>query len=112
LANALQAHITGGVTQYKGKCYAWDIVNEALNADGTFGSDIFFDTLGQDYIQIAFEVETAGAKSTTAQGIVKTLQVAGVSIDGVGFQSHFIVRSTPSTAAQVSNLEGIYCFGC
>jgi endo-1,4-beta-xylanase len=50
LANALQAHITGGVTQYKGKCYAWDIVNEALNADGTFGSDIFFDTLGQDYI--------------------------------------------------------------
>jgi endo-1,4-beta-xylanase len=128
LTNALQAHITGEVTQYKGKCYAWDVVNEALNADGTFGSDVFFDILGQDYIQIAFEaaaaadpdaklyyndfgIETVGAKSTAAQGIVKTLQAAGVSIDGVGFQSHFIVGSTPSTAAQVSNLEAFTALG-
>jgi endo-1,4-beta-xylanase len=128
LTSALQTHITGEVTQYKGKCYAWDVVNEALNSDGTFGSDVFFDILGQDYIQIAFEaaaaadpdaklyynefgIETAGAKSTAAQGIVKTLQAAGVRIDGVGFQSHFIVGSTPSTAAQVSNLEAFTALG-
>jgi endo-1,4-beta-xylanase len=42
---------------------------------------------------------------------VKTLQAAGVKIDGVGFQSHFIVGSTPSTAAQVSNLEAFTALG-
>lgn len=116
------------MTQYKGQCYAWDVVNEALNDNGTLRNDVFLNTIGEDYIRIAFEaaaaadpasklyyndfsIETAGKKSTAALGIVKKLQAAGTKIDGVGFQSHFIVGSTPSKAAQVANLQSFTALG-
>jgi endo-1,4-beta-xylanase len=51
----MQAHITGEVTHYKGQCYAWDVVNEALNDNGTFRTDVFYNIVGKDYIRIAFE---------------------------------------------------------
>jgi len=128
LQAVLQTHVTTEVTHYKGQCYAWDVVNEALNDNGTFRTDVFYNVLGEDYIRIAFEtaaaadpdaklyyndynIESAGAKSTAALNIVKTLQAAGTKIDGVGFQSHFIVGETPSKAAQVSNLETFTALG-
>lgn len=128
LTAALQAHITSEVTHYKGQCYCWDVVNEALNDDGTFRSDVFFDTLGEDYINIAFaaaaaadpdvklyyndyNIESAGAKATAAQNIVKNLQSAGLKIDGVGLQGHFIVGETPSQSAQESNLQSFLALG-
>lgn len=128
LTAALQAHVTGEVTHYKGQCYAWDVVNEALNDNGTFRNDVFFSTLGEDYIKIAFEaaaaadpdaklyyndfgIENPGVKTTAALNIVKTLKAAGTKIDGVGFQSHFIVGSTPTKATQVANLQSFTALG-
>jgi len=32
-----------------------DVVNEALNENGTFAADIFFNTVGSYYIRIVFE---------------------------------------------------------
>ena len=43
--------------------------------------------------------------------IVKTLQASGTKIDGVGFQGHFIVGSSPSKASLVSNLEAFTALG-
>lgn len=128
LTAMLQDHVTQEVTHYKGQCYAWDVVNEALNDNGTLQEDVFFNILGEDYIRIAFEaaaaadpsaklyyndfgIETAGAKSTGAQNIVKTLKAAGTKIDGVGLQSHFIAGSTPSKSSQVSNLQSFTSLG-
>ena len=128
LTAALQAHVTGEVTHYKGKCYAWDVVNEALNDDGTFRSDVFMKIIGEDYIRIAFEaaaaadpqaklyyndfsIETPSPKTTAALNIVKKLKAAGTKIDGVGFQSHFIVGSTPSETTQISNLRSFTALG-
>lgn len=42
---------------------------------------------------------------------MKKLQAAGTKIDGVGFQSHFIVGSTPSKAAQIANLQSFTALG-
>jgi endo-1,4-beta-xylanase len=36
---------------------------------------------------------------------VKYLQDAGIRIDGVGLQSHFIVGETPSIDTQISNMK-------
>lgn len=128
LTAVLQNHITTEVTHYKGKCYAWDVVNEALNDNGTFRNDVFFNTLGEDYIKIAFQAAAAadpaaklyyndfgtefpGVKSTAAQGIVKMLKAANIKIDGVGFQAHFTVGGTPSVATQVTNMQAFTAMG-
>ncbi|KAF4633193.1 hypothetical protein G7Y89_g4922 [Cudoniella acicularis] len=128
LVAALQNHVTSEVTHYKGQCYAWDVVNEAFEANGTFRNDVFFQTIGPDYIRIAFEtaaaadpdvklyyndfsIETPGVKTTAVLSLVKSLKASGTKIDGVGLQSHFVVGSTPSKAVQVANLESFTALG-
>ncbi|KAI9703516.1 MAG: hypothetical protein M1820_005820 [Bogoriella megaspora] len=128
LIAAMQAHITNEVTHYKGQCYAWDVVNEALNDDGTFREWELYNIIGPAYIPLAFEaaaaadptvklyyndynIETAGAKATAAQNIVKMIKAYGGKIDGIGLESHFIVGETPSAAAQASNMASFTALG-
>ncbi|ORY11443.1 putative endo-1,4-beta-xylanase [Clohesyomyces aquaticus] len=128
LISVMKNHITNEMTHYKGKCFHWDVVNEALNEDGTFRSSVFYNTIGPAFIPIAFataasvdpdaklyyndyNTENAGSKSTGAQNIVKLIKQYGAKIDGVGFQSHFIVGSTPSQSAQVSNMNAFVSLG-
>jgi endo-1,4-beta-xylanase len=35
-------------------CPSWDVVNEVLNEDGTLGSSVFSNLLGESFIDIAF----------------------------------------------------------
>ncbi|TFY64808.1 hypothetical protein EVJ58_g2370 [Rhodofomes roseus] len=97
--------------------HAWDVVNEPFNDDGSFRSDVFYDTLGSSYISIAldaareadpnaklyindYNIEYTGAKATAMQNLVKTLQSDGVPIDGIGMESHFIVGEVPTTLVE------------
>lgn len=128
LIAAMKNHIQNEVTHYKGQCYAWDVVNEAFNDDGTYRTDVFYNTIGPEYIPIAFEtaalydstvklyyndynIDYAGAKATAAQNLVSSLKARGIKIDGVGLQGHFIVGSTPSLSAQTANLESFTALG-
>ncbi|CAG8195801.1 unnamed protein product [Penicillium salamii] len=128
LIAAMKNHITNVVTHYKGKCYAWDVVNEALNEDGTYRTNIFYQTIGEAYLPIAFataavadpdvklyyndyNIESSGSKSTGAQRIIKLVQQYGAKIDGVGLQAHLIVGSTPSQSAQATNLAAFAALG-
>lgn len=100
----------------------------ALNEDGTYRQNVFYQHIGEAYIPIAFaaaaaadpnaklyyndyNIEYAGAKATGAQGIVKLIQAAGGRIDGVGLQSHFIVGQTPSLATQKANMAAFTALG-
>ena len=50
----LHKHITDEVSHFRGRVYAWDVVNEAFNEDGTLRDTIWLRQLGPGYIAKAF----------------------------------------------------------
>lgn len=54
LTTIIEAHISNVVGHYKGDCYAWDVVNEAVDDDGSWRSSVFYDTLGTDFLAVSF----------------------------------------------------------
>nr|QPG43057.1 xylanase [Aspergillus sulphureus] len=122
LTAVLKNHITNVVKHYKGRCYAWDVVNEALNEDGSYRDSIFYRTIGEAYLPIAFaaaaaadpdvklyyndyNIEWGGNKAAGAVRIVKLIQSYGVKIDGVGLQGHFTVGNIPGKNDLASTLK-------
>lgn len=99
---------------------------EPFNDDGTWRTDVFYNTLGTSYVSLAlqaaraadpaaklyindYNIEQTGSKATAMLNLVKSLQSQNVPIDGVGFQCHFIVGSVPTTFQQ--NLETFTALG-
>ena len=96
------------------------------NDDGTWRSDVFYNTLNTTFVPIAlqaaraadpstklyindYNIEQTGSKATAMLNLVKSLQPQNVPIDGVGFQAHFIVGQVPTTFQQ--NLETFTALG-
>jgi endo-1,4-beta-xylanase len=104
LLQRLHDHIQTVVGRYKGKIDSWDVVNEALNEDGTLRQSQWMKIIGEDYVIKAFQyaheadpkvqlnyndynLETP-AKRKGAIALVKKLQAAGIPIAVVGDQAH------------------------
>jgi endo-1,4-beta-xylanase len=101
----MKNHINTVVSRYKGRINSWDVVNEALNEDGTLRKSIFLNTLGESYLIDAFKLAATAdpkvdlyyndynlcepAKRTGAVKLIKTLQENGAKIDGIGMQGHW-----------------------
>ena len=51
----MHEHIATVVGRYKGRIQSWDVVNEALNEDGTLRPSMWEKIIGDDYIAKAFE---------------------------------------------------------
>jgi endo-1,4-beta-xylanase len=111
---AMENHITQEVTHYRGQLYAWDVVNEPFNEDGSLRSDKFTQAMGTGYIADAvrtahtadpnaklylndFNIEGQNAKSNAMFSLAQSLLQQGVPLNGIGFESHFIVGQVPST---------------
>lgn len=100
----MRDHIHTVVGRYKGRIQSWDVVNEALNEDGTLRQSLWYKIIGPDYIQKAFEFAHEAdpaaqlnyndynieneAKRNGAIRLVKQLQAAGIPIRTVGIQEH------------------------
>ncbi len=104
LLGRMRDHIMNVVGRYKGRIKGWDVVNEALNDDGTLRQSQWLKIIGDDYIEKAFrfarEVDPEAqlyyndysleneAKRRGALELVKKLKAKGVAITGVGLQDH------------------------
>jgi endo-1,4-beta-xylanase len=105
LRQILRDHVQTEVGHFRGKIWAWDVVNEAFNEDGTLRDTLWLRTLGPGYIADAFRwahkadpkailfyndynIEGKGAKSDAVYALVKKLRRQGVPIQGVGVQGH------------------------
>lgn len=101
----MKDHITTIVSKYKGRVDSWDVVNEALNEDGTLRKSIFLNTLGERYLIDAFKFAAAAdpkvdlyyndynneepAKREGNINLIKKIKAGGGKIDGVGIQAHW-----------------------
>ncbi|WP_026262474.1 endo-1,4-beta-xylanase [Spirosoma panaciterrae] len=104
-------HIKTVAGRYDGKILSWDVVNEALNEDGTMRKTVFLQQLGDDYVTEAFRLAQQAAPKTELYyndynneqpakragciALIKKIQAAGVRIDGVGIQGHWHVGNVP-----------------
>ena len=121
LKERMRQHILTVVGRYKGRIKGWDVVNEAFEDNGKYRNSKFFQILGKDFIQYAFQfaheadpdaelyyndynVETP-AKCDAIVGLVKELKAAGFRIDAVGSQAHMHMNSPTVKAAETSLMK-------
>jgi endo-1,4-beta-xylanase len=100
----MREHIRTVVGRYKGRIKGWDVVNEALNEDGTLRDSPWRRAIGDDYIVKAFEYAheadpgaelyyndynlATPAKRDGAVRLVKQVIAAGVPVRAIGSQDH------------------------
>ena len=101
----MREHIRTVVGRYRGRIAGWDVVNEALNEDGTLRASPWMKALGEDYLveayQAAHEADPGAElyyndyslenlpKQQGALTLIRRLQARGVRISGVGLQGHY-----------------------
>ncbi|RQH04388.1 endo-1,4-beta-xylanase [Paraburkholderia dinghuensis] len=114
VAARLKRYVTDVVTHFRGKVYAWDVVNEVISDDPhqVYRTDSpWYRALGKDYIAIAFRAARAAdpdvklyineystddaGKRAKLLSVVRDLRAQGVPIDGVGHQMHISVNWPP-----------------
>ena len=122
----MRDHIHTVAGRYRGRIRGWDVVNEALNEDGTLRQTPWLRIIGDDYLIKAFQfaheadpqaelyyndysLENA-PKRAGAVALVRKLQAAGVPVHGIGSQGHNKM-DWPSAAQQDSTIAAFASLG-
>jgi endo-1,4-beta-xylanase len=115
LAAILQKHMATVMKHYGGKVYAWDVVNEAFNDDGTMRHTIWYDQPGigagegTKYVEEAlrwahaadpsaklfyndYNGEEVNKKSDAIYAMAEDFKKGAVPLDGIGFQTHITLE--------------------
>ncbi len=105
LLQRLRDHIFAVVGRYKGRIHGWDVVNEAVEDDGSPRKTKWREIIGPDYVQKAFEFAREAdpkaelyyndfnlwkkEKAESVARLVRELQSKGIHVDGIGEQGHW-----------------------
>jgi endo-1,4-beta-xylanase len=124
----LCTHIKTVVGHYRGQIYAWDVVNEAVNTDGTLYNNFWLQRIGPDYIPMAFQWareadsnallfyndnggEGINPKSQGIYSLILGMKSKGIPVDGVGLQMHTWLYGSPSPEKLKANIERLAALG-
>jgi endo-1,4-beta-xylanase len=100
----LRSHIMAVVGRYRGRIRGWDVVNEAVNEDGTLRRSPWLEIIGPEYIAMAFRfaheadpsaelhyndfsVEGAAKRGGIVR-LITALRADGVPVTAIGMQEH------------------------
>jgi endo-1,4-beta-xylanase len=128
LRAAVQDHIISVVGHFKGRVFAWDVVNEAVDDKSGLRNSIFLQKLGDGYIAEAFRLahetdpdafltyndygaEGSGGKSDRVYDLVRKLLADGVPIHGVGLQMHIKASDYPTPSSIAANIRRLASLG-
>ena len=126
IAAISREHIRTVLGHYAGQVYAWDVVNEAFENDGSLRKTLWSRD-GTGYIEQAlrwahaadpaallfyndFGAEGMNAKSDAIYKMAKDFKTRGVPLDGIGWQMHIGLKP-PATTALKANLDRITALG-
>jgi endo-1,4-beta-xylanase len=121
LLSRIKNHINTVVSRYRGKIYAWDVVNEAIADDtSTFRKSQLYNIAGEEFIEQAFRAAHAAdpkaflfyndyntenpIKRDKIYRMLKKLLSKGVPIHGVGLQAHWSI-SNPTRSELEKSIE-------
>ncbi|MBO0347752.1 endo-1,4-beta-xylanase [Phormidium pseudopriestleyi FRX01] len=121
LMEILHDHIQTVVSHYRGQIYAWDVVNEPVEADGSLRETIWSKTIGPEYIDLALQwtreadpdtllyindyAEGLNSKSESFYNLAKELRERGAPLDAVGFQCHLGFLSAKNAEEVAENMK-------
>ncbi|WP_459194090.1 endo-1,4-beta-xylanase [Halosimplex sp. J119] len=118
LEDFLRDHVHTTAGRYRSKVDAWDVVNEAVADDGTMRDTLWYDAMGEEHLDLAFEwadevapdtdlyyndygADGVNEKSDAIYDLVSRLLDRGVPIDGVGLQLHALhEKPAPESVAE------------
>lgn len=122
----MRDHIHSVVGRYKGRIHGWDVVNEAIDEDGSLRKSPWEIGIGDDYVAKAFEFAHEAdpdaelyyndfnlekpAKRAGVIRLVKDLQTHTLRIDGIGNQAHWRL-DTPTVAEIDEALVDLHATG-
>ena len=110
LLQRMKEHITQVISHFKGKVYAWDVVNEAIsdNPKEFYRKSKYLEICGEEFIFKAFQWaheadpnavlfyndynEISVTKRAKIITLINKLIAAGIPINAVGLQSHWAVN--------------------
>lgn len=116
----MREYIVRLMSRYKDNIDVWDVVNEPVGDNGGFRESVWFNALGESYIDTAFrqaneidpdaallinefDINFNGPKVDSLFSLLDGLISRNVPIDGVGFQLHLF-----SSYNQQNELEAIF----
>jgi len=133
---ALERHIATEVSRYRGRIWAWDVVNEPIEPadrlDGGYRNSVWLRCLGIAYVDLAFRLaratdpqvplslneygieyatEAAGRKRQALLALLRKLRDQNTPIDCLGLQSHLDCSQTFDRAGLTAFLQNVVKLG-
>lgn len=107
LKQRMKTHIHTIVNRYKGRVNGWDVVNEAIEDDGSWRNSKFYQILGEDFVKLAFQyareadpeaelyyndynMAKEGKRDAVVRMVTK-LKEQGITVNGIGMQGHLMM---------------------